>query len=1227
MENQIFGDINTFLDLNGPVLEFTTQPSDISGDEGDTLELVGIATVTFPGDSSALDKGTIKYQWYESVSGTSIVLDDSGDYTGTATTTLSLANLTTPLDKNYYLEAEYAPTYQSGIGYSTGNAANEPLYSNTVSVKLNPKIEISSQPESFQTEFNVNQTFTVDTKLTDMAYTNDITYQWIVDGVDVSDGVLETTTETDSTTAGLVNYSFRSNGSHNIPSVATDVKLAVAGAGGGAGGNGGAGGSGMGAKFDFPDGARNLEFVIGSNGNGGLSLGKSSGGGLGGIVVGGTGSGGVGGNSGSSSISGAGGGGGGCTYVENNDNIIIVAGGGGGAGGDSGSITGGTSNTWETFTSNVFTGNNGSSAGGGGGGGCVAGSGGVSGGGAVAGGSCYNDAESTVEDIWENSSLGYVSLQYVGYTDNQITKVRKTTISGATTNTLTINADHIAIKTIQCRISSVISTNSPVLTNQVNYVTLDPIAKSSLNIEQIGITNTAGLQKINLKNGDYTFDLSVNEGSDTSSVYYSFYCPTNTLNVEMDLYGGKGENGGEGGYSRIRFAMLENTEYVIAGLTPDMQAPFLYRKGELMASVGGGGDGSGGGSGGGINVSGENGGGSGGPVISPGELSVDGIFGGLYSDSVNVQLHAGDSIVEDIRNGGRATKCSKGEYWADQGKGACDDLGNVKFRLGDGTEVTNTSDAITRGFKAGYPIIVTAGKGAANGGNGGNGVTGGQGGQSNGSGGGGGSGYEDRSLTSIEATQLGGSTGNAKVVLRLAVGESVAVPVIPEIQLTNIPTTFSSQAGTGGRSFNISAEDIAYMNFDTPITFTYQWQYSTNGNDWIDIDDATGSTLTRYETVYYSDNGDQIRCVVVGTNITGSSTVISNTCTLEIGRIWAAPSFVLSGPSPERSNAAGSNTDIIATNVSSSNVSGITYTYQWQYSPYSGASFSNIPDNEGGNASTVTRYNPCYYSDNGNQIKCKVTGTNSTTNPIYYDSRDGSGEEYSTTVDSATCSITVTRNKSCPSGWSEEIINKKIGNSGTHSQHDKYNVVGQYQLPTDICAVKVYFHPMYGYGRCNSCNGNHLNNGKNLGWKMKMVSGVYYKNDSGEWTPGLTTEISQRSDTYTDNDGDEVGKCDEGSKKSYDFYDDATGDGWGSTWNKTDGNGNPVTPYVFVAIIGSFKDTNTECKECWPWSCDDSLRNKWQWIGPVTKKAHNHGNGWYANIYYKVYTYHYESRP
>ena len=65
MENNFFRRIPTDLDLNGPVLEYTTQPSDATGDKDGSVTFTVAARALFPGDSGAEDGGTITFQWYE----------------------------------------------------------------------------------------------------------------------------------------------------------------------------------------------------------------------------------------------------------------------------------------------------------------------------------------------------------------------------------------------------------------------------------------------------------------------------------------------------------------------------------------------------------------------------------------------------------------------------------------------------------------------------------------------------------------------------------------------------------------------------------------------------------------------------------------------------------------------------------------------------------------------------------------------------------------------------------------------------------------------------------------------------------------------------------------------------------------------------------------------------------------------------------------------------------
>ena len=260
------------------------------------------------------------------------------------------------------------------------------------------------------------------------------------------------------------------------------------------------------------------------------------------------------------------------------------------------------------------------------------------------------------------------------------------------------------------------------------------------------------------------------------------YAGEQDIDVEIDMYGGIGVDpgtagaAGEGGYSKIRFTMKKDEEYVLTGLFSAINAPFLYRKGTLIAVVGAGGDcGSGGGGGfggfgGGINLGGQGatgqGGGTGAGRLAAGTLPSAGLFG----TNTNIKAVNPDQNHEDVFGsanptaGGRTIPCTRGVYWRDQGKAPCEDLGTIKFRNSDGTEVSNTAE-ITRGYKAGYNIIQTKG-GGEDGNDGGAGATGGGGGTNSG-GGGGGSGYTDGSITVVSTQQGGSQFTTAKVIMRI----------------------------------------------------------------------------------------------------------------------------------------------------------------------------------------------------------------------------------------------------------------------------------------------------------------------------------------------------------------------------------------------------------------------------------------------------------------------------
>jgi len=408
------------------------------------------------------------------------------------------------------------------------------------------------------------------------------------------------------------------------------------------------------------------------------------------------------------------------------------------------------------------------------------------------------------------------------------TKTVSTTVTGSSTDTLTITAEATANGTIRCKCTATEVQESPVFSNTVSYVVVDP--RSLLEIETYNYTDaTATLSEFDLANGDLTIDYATYSGNAVC-----LYAGDKDIDVEMEMYGGSGvywpsneeadeslstARVGDGGYSKIRFTMERDVEYILTGLFSSINTPFLYRKATLIAVVGGGGGaGQGmrsalnvmgdGGDGGGINLDGQDadrGDGDGATSISEGSLPSDGIFGSLTS----LTAESPDTKATG-RDGGRTLPCTRGDYWRDQGKSPCEDLGTIKFRTPNGTEISNTA-SITRGYKSGYNIIQTQGKRElASGGNGGAGATGGKGGTSS-AGGGGGSGYTDGSVTVINTTRGGGGyptdayNGKSRVVIRIADPATIdPATTLQEVTFTigrsaaySNTITFVKESGTG----------------------------------------------------------------------------------------------------------------------------------------------------------------------------------------------------------------------------------------------------------------------------------------------------------------------------------------------------------------------------------------------------------------------------------------------
>ena len=278
----IFDDKQIDLDLNGPILSFTTNPTGvgstgvgINSTGGGTVSLIGIATATFP--TSANNAGYVTYRWYEEGVG---ALSDSTYVTGTATTTLTLSNLITPTDdgRKFYLEADYVPSY-----YVTGNATNEPFNSGVGTVTVDPLIEIIAQPTSNTGITNQSVAFTLDASLTNDG--TDLAYQWQLDGEDVTDGTVtkSTVAEIIGTTDNRITQTTQTIATYTIPANVTNIRFDLAGgAGGNGGGNGGYlkggdGGPAITQWFSLPTStsARLVRFVVGRKGQDGATGGHS----------------------------------------------------------------------------------------------------------------------------------------------------------------------------------------------------------------------------------------------------------------------------------------------------------------------------------------------------------------------------------------------------------------------------------------------------------------------------------------------------------------------------------------------------------------------------------------------------------------------------------------------------------------------------------------------------------------------------------------------------------------------------------------------------------------------------------------------------------------------------------------------------------------------------------------------------------------------------------------
>ena len=841
-------DKQTSLYLNGPILSFVENPIGFTTSPNSQASFAGFSTAFFP-DNNNVPDGSIQYRWYEVGVGP---LTDSSTIVGSATTSLTVSNLKTPQDNNrrFYLEASYTPSAYSqpvgsavtvGTGRSTGNAINEPLSSNVGTLTVLPEIIITSQPKSLIVGSGGQANFSVEAELSDPSF-GTLSYQWKIDDQNVNDGNFETNANNTIESFSVLSVPFWNGGYGNvveyIDKSANPKTLTISGNTSwntsvkkfydGSAFFDGSSFFSISPTNDFAFGTGDFTieswvyftatgfkdiFSTGIYGQNQLSFRKNAYSQLIQISPG-------------------------SEQLEIYYNATIIA-------------SGGTFqlNRWyhvavtrQSGIVRLFIDGN-----------------------VVAVNSSFNgNIQANAPRIGSVSGNGFPMSVYIQdlkvykgvakYTDTFIVPDKSIlsnensfiSVVGSNTNSLTLFPQTIGSNNIKVSIS-----NPFAITVDSNNALLSVTSpRQILSVEGYGSTSTASLLNFDLKDGNYSIDSSVVD-SDTICLYAS----EKDLEVEIDLYAANGVNvgsfvGGEGGYSKVRFSMKRNEEFIIKGIKSN-SGLFLYRKGSLIAVVGQGGNAGtsgNGGPGGGVNVAGGNGSGrssgSGGLLTSSGQLTTSGIFGSLSNVSTSSIL-SGDSKATGTL-GGRTISCPKGNYWISQGKSPCEDVGNVKFRLSNGTEVSNSA-IITRGFKDNYSINATAGRGIDNGGNGGSGATGGSGGV--GSGGGGGSGYTNDFVNIITAG-LGGNTGRTRINIKSTVGNFFVdsfgrILILSSVTVGKDPRTLTKTTDRVLPNTDTCIDDARWQNFiELARTQNYRLTATLN-NSTIRITNATDNNIRR----------------------------------------------------------------------------------------------------------------------------------------------------------------------------------------------------------------------------------------------------------------------------------------------------------------------------------------------------------------------------------------------
>jgi hypothetical protein len=786
IEQQFHRGLPTQFDINGPILSFTQIPGGVSGSVGSTIQLVGIATATFPNNTS-VPTGSIAYRWYEVGKG---ALSDGNRLSGTNTNTLTISNLQSPGDngRQFYLEARYIPS-----GYTPGKTArglNEPIYSNVVGagVQLPPPPSASLTASS-----------------TSIAYNGSVTLNWSTSGAtSLTSNFGRTELNGSATLSNLTSsttYSITAtnNGGSTIRSVfinvaapptpppppptapsatltASSTSIAYNGSvtlnwstSGATSLTSNFGQTALNGQVTLNNLTTTATYEINATGSGGTTTRRVT------VNV-----------AAQPSI----------TILSQPSDVNINEGNfasfnveatvnnptnstlqyqwfvnGSPVSNSTGSVGGATTKTltisrpagnYTVFCILSYTG--------------------------------ANSVNTRTANYIVNRVVVLPTISITQQPTNQTVSTNQiatfnvrgaasdgsavsyqwynaatgaalsntSTVSGATTQTLSV-VSSIPVPSgeqqVFARVFHPTATNSPQQSNTAIFTVVQP--RSIINFEFVDDgPGFFGGGTRDLASSPITF-IADPSNSTRSLVIY----PTERdirVRITMAAAAGQprnGNSGGQGGLSTFDYTLRQNTEYVLklgsvsqptGGSNGGGGAAYLYEKGRLIAVCGGGG-GAGtsarGGSGGGVGVNGESGQGRGAGSARSGSLSSN---SGSFASGVL---------------GGQVSTCTIGEYYRQIGFSPCQDVGLQQWRSFSG-QITSGTATIQRGYKAGLGYRNNGGDGSGNEGGGGSGAFGGNAATSDGSGGAGGSGFNGGVATI--STQLGGnSSTNAYVTIRL----------------------------------------------------------------------------------------------------------------------------------------------------------------------------------------------------------------------------------------------------------------------------------------------------------------------------------------------------------------------------------------------------------------------------------------------------------------------------